>query len=89
MSDLAVTLTVEELRALIRDELRRALAQGEAKSEGDAIMTREEVAELLRVHPRVVTHYVQRRGLPGAKIIRQWRFRRSEVLAWQEQKRWV
>lgn len=50
------------------------------------IMTRNEVALLLRCSlPHVVT-LIERDGLPAFRLGKLWRFRRSEVLAWCERK---
>ena len=85
MSALAVTLTVDELRALVRDAVRAELGdRAEPESE---FMTRDQVAELLHVDVRSVTNYVKKRGLPAMKLGgNEWRFRRSEVLKWIEEK---
>lgn len=80
MTALAVTLTVEELRALVREAVIEAVGPRKATE----MMTREAVAELLDVHPRVVATYVRKRGLPGVQIGRTWRFVRAEVVAWIE-----
>jgi excisionase family DNA binding protein len=79
-TDLAVGLTVEELRALVRSALRAELDV--QPKELDEILTREQAAALLHLHPNVVTRYVKEHDLPGRKIGNEWRFRRSELLAW-------
>lgn len=63
-----------------------------ARSEGRAapdpatseIMTRTEVAALLRCSEPHVLTLVERSGLPAFRLGKLWRFRRSEVLAWCE-----
>ena len=50
------------------------------------IMTRAEVAALLRCSEPHVIALVEREQLPGFRLGRPWRFRRSEVLAWCEKK---
>lgn len=83
---LAVTLTVDELRALVRDAVRAEL--GERTETTAEIMTREQVAELLNVDVRTITNYVKKRGLPATKLGgNEWRFRRTEVLKWIEQRK--
>jgi excisionase family DNA binding protein len=47
----------------------------------EALLTTEEVAALLRVHPKQV-YRLLRRGLPGRRVGAEWRFERAEVLAW-------
>jgi excisionase family DNA binding protein len=46
------------------------------------IMTRNEVAELLRCSEPHVVALIEREGLPAFRLGKLWRFRRSEVLAW-------
>ncbi|MFZ5894593.1 MAG: helix-turn-helix domain-containing protein [Myxococcota bacterium] len=48
------------------------------------IMTRTEVAALLRCSEPHVLTLVERAGLPAFRLGKLWRFRRSEVLAWCE-----
>ncbi|HEY5241124.1 MAG TPA: helix-turn-helix domain-containing protein [Polyangiaceae bacterium] len=79
---LAVTLTVNELRELVRGEVQAALG---AKVD-DEVLTRDQVAKLLRVDPHTVTRYALRHRLPGSTIGGRWRFRRVEVLRWMEQR---
>lgn len=47
-----------------------------------AIMTLQEVAELLRVHQSTVHHLVRAGKIPAFTVGRIWRFRRSEVERW-------
>ncbi len=83
-NDLIVTMTVAELRSLMRDVVREELVA--RQSDEHEVLTRDEVAELLQVHPDVVTRYVRNDGLPGAKVGPEWRFRRSQILHWLESK---
>jgi putative molybdopterin biosynthesis protein len=46
-----------------------------------ALLTTEEVAQLLRVHPKHV-YRLLKRGLPARRVGSEWRFERGEVLAW-------
>jgi excisionase family DNA binding protein len=48
------------------------------------VMTRAEVAKLLRVHPATVARLVRQAGLPSHKlgVSREYRFLRDEVLQW-------
>ncbi|MCA9137747.1 MAG: helix-turn-helix domain-containing protein [Planctomycetales bacterium] len=50
-------------------------------------MTLQEVAEYLRLSEDVVYPLARKGELPGFKIGKQWRFRRSEIDAWLESKR--
>jgi putative molybdopterin biosynthesis protein len=46
-----------------------------------ALLTTEEVAKLLRVHPQHV-YRLLKKGLPARRVGSEWRFDRGEVLAW-------
>lgn len=50
------------------------------------IMTLEEVAEYLRVSERTVKEWVAQGKLPGGKLGTSWRFQRSEIENWVNQK---
>ena len=45
----------------------------------DAILTPEEAAAYLKVNPQTVYRNLRRGRLPGAKVGRQWRLRRSDL----------
>jgi len=47
----------------------------------DQLLTTEEVAEVLRVHPKHVYRLVKK-GLPARRVGSEWRFSRDDVLAW-------
>ena len=78
MSQMVVQLTVDELRALIREER----VQDAALPSGPDVMTRADVAKLMQVHANVIGRYIRELGFPAHKIGGEWRFLRSEVLAW-------
>lgn len=83
---LAVTLTVDELRSLVRDEVRRELGILKASDESADVLTREQAAKLLHVEAHTVTRWVKARGLPGHRLAGgEWRFRRSALLRWLDQ----
>jgi excisionase family DNA binding protein len=47
------------------------------------ILTRAEVAEILRCSAPQVVKLVRTKGLPGFQLgEREWRFRRRDVMAW-------
>ncbi len=46
----------------------------------DEILTIREVADLLKLHPKTVNKLANSGKLPGYRIGRQWRFRKSELL---------
>jgi excisionase family DNA binding protein len=52
----------------------------------EEIMTRAEVAQLLRCSEPHVSALVERDGLPAFRLGKLWRFKRSEVLAWCERR---
>lgn len=66
------------------ERIATAVARGIAKATpaASAILTREQVAELLNVHPQIVTRFVRNDGLVGMKLGSTWRFRRADVEAW-------
>jgi excisionase family DNA binding protein len=88
VSALAVTLTVEELRTLVREAVREEIA-GPAKAPLPEVMTRSQVADLLGIEEHTVTKYVKTKGLPGERLAGRgpWRFRRSAVLRWMEEQK--
>ncbi len=45
-----------------------------------------EAARYLRVHPRTVIRMAKQRELPGIRVGRLWRFRKSDVDRWLEMK---
>jgi putative molybdopterin biosynthesis protein len=47
----------------------------------DSLLTTDEVAEVLRVHPKHV-YRLLKQGLPGRRVGSEWRFSRADVLAW-------
>lgn len=47
----------------------------------DRMLTTDEVAELLRVHPKHV-YRLLKKGLPARRVGAEWRFDRGEVLRW-------
>jgi excisionase family DNA binding protein len=48
----------------------------------DDVLTREQAAEFLKVCTKTVSRLVKREGLPAVLIGREYRLRRSAVLAW-------
>jgi putative molybdopterin biosynthesis protein len=48
-----------------------------------ALLTTEEVAKLLRVHPQHV-YRLLKKGLPARRVGSEWRFDRAEVLSWSK-----
>lgn len=82
MSELAVTLTVEQLGQLVAERVREELARAPLTPQPE-VMTLAECAAFLRRHPKIVTKLTRDEALPVHYISdREPRFRRSEVLAW-------
>ena len=52
----------------------------------EEILTIREVADLLKLHPKTVNKLANSGKVPGYRIGRQWRFRKSEVLKAQRGK---
>lgn len=48
------------------------------------VLTAEEVAEYLRVHPYTLRRLVRAGKLPGFKVGGQWRFRKNVIDKWSE-----
>ena len=60
-----------------------SLSRGARKSN---LMTIEEVAEYLRVHPSTVYRLVRQGALPAVKIGKQWRVDRETLAQWLREK---
>jgi len=75
-----------ELRALrsevlgLRDLLTGGAPAGAAAQ--DEVLTRSQAAKLLRVCSESVSKLVRDEGLPCKRVGKEYRFRRSEMLAW-------
>lgn len=75
---------VSELRA-VRDEvasLRAFLAELGQAPANDEVLTRKQTAELLRVCIESITKLVRDEALPCKRVGKEYRFLRSQVLAW-------
>jgi excisionase family DNA binding protein len=51
-------------------------------TEEDEIMTLEEVAKYLKLQPQTVYKWAQEGQIPGAKLGKEWRFRRRILNEW-------
>jgi len=49
------------------------------------LMTVDETARLLRIHPETLREKARRGEIPATKLGRQWRFVREQVDAWLDQ----
>jgi len=54
---------------------------------GDQILTVREVAELLKINEKTAYKLAADLKLPGFKVGGSWRFRRSDIDAWIEEKK--
>jgi excisionase family DNA binding protein len=55
----------------------------EAKSERARILTLENVAQYLRVHPSTIYRLLKKRQLPAFKVGRDWRFNLESIDRWR------
>lgn len=46
------------------------------------IMTLEEVAEYLKLKPQTIYTWAQEKKIPGAKLGKEWRFKKSIIDEW-------
>ena len=49
---------------------------------GNDILTLEEVASYLRLTPQTIYKWAQEKRIPGAKLGKEWRFRKSIIDRW-------
>lgn len=79
---LAVTLTIEQLRDLVREACRLEIES--VRIDAEDVLTSEQTAELLKVCTKTLQDLVHRHGLPASRLVDNgpFRFVRSEVIAW-------
>ena len=63
----------------LRRPARRRLIPQPVETE---VLNAEGAARLLGVSTRLVLHHARQKKLPGKKIGKEWRFRRSALLEW-------
>jgi excisionase family DNA binding protein len=73
--DMIVTLRVSQLRALIREELAAVNGNGHGR-----LLTAEELAVKLQVHPATIYEKVKAKKIPFYQVGRFVRFSLQEVL---------
>jgi excisionase family DNA binding protein len=56
------------------------LKKKSATMESDEILTVEEVAALLKIHPKTVYKFLKANELQGHRFGRLWRFKKSEIM---------
>ena len=82
MSTMVVTLTTEELAALIRDEVKAALSDAELDSVKTTILTSEEAAAYLKMPVQVLRKRTRKGEVPSFKIGSLLRYRITELEDW-------
>ena len=55
----------------------------DSKNETPSILTLENVAQYLRVHPSTIYRLLKRRQLPAFKVGRDWRFNLESIDRWR------
>ena len=60
-------------------------AQENGRSPANDILTLEEVASYLRLTPQTIYKWAQEKRIPGAKLGKEWRFRKSIVDRWLDE----
>ena len=83
-SDLSVTLTVGQLRTLVREEIEKAAGQNGHQTE---LLTAEKLAEKLKVPESWVYEQSRLGNIPTHKLGRYIRFDLTEVLRNQKEKK--
>lgn len=75
---------LSELRAVRSEvaDLRDLLTELGQAPANDEVLTRKQTAELLGVCVESITRLVRDEGLPCTKLVKDYRFLRSQVLAW-------
>jgi excisionase family DNA binding protein len=56
--------------------------QENGRSPASDILTLEEVASYLRLTPQTIYKWAQEKRIPGAKLGKEWRFRKSIIDRW-------
>ena len=79
---LMVQLTTDQLRGLISDAVRDAIAN--SNSATLEYLTLEQAAELLQMSQRTVRERVRSDGLPALRAGSEYRFRRESIVDWLE-----
>lgn len=57
-------------------------AQENGRLPANDILTLEEVASYLRLTPQTIYKWAQEKRIPGAKLGKEWRFRKSIIDRW-------
>lgn len=84
-SALLVTLTVEQLRELIREEIRAAIGP-DGSATLDALLNAEQVAKILGVEPAYVYSQARVKKIPSIKIGKYRKFSPSQIKKWLDRR---
>jgi excisionase family DNA binding protein len=80
-----VMMTQDQLRELVGTAVRDAIGKG--AGEQPEYLTLDQVCELLQASRRTVRDWVQRDGLPAMKAGAEYRFTRTNIVRWLEERR--
>jgi len=80
-----VVISAAQLRVLIAEAVRDAIGKG--GGEPPEYLTLDQVCELLQASRRTVRDWVQRDGLPAMKAGAEYRFTRTNIVRWLEERR--
>lgn len=61
------------------------MTQNRNPGPGNDILTLEEVAAYLRLTPQTIYKWAQERRIPGVKLGKEWRFRKSILDRWLDE----
>jgi excisionase family DNA binding protein len=81
VSDLLVTLTVDQLRQIVREELK-AVGQGRTVAPLPPVLTSEQASEYLQIPVGVLRKRTAKGEVPSFKIGAVLRYRRAELDEW-------
>ncbi|HEY6877130.1 MAG TPA: hypothetical protein VI299_03885 [Polyangiales bacterium] len=84
--ELAMTLTCAELRALVGEEVRAALANAAARAHGPALLTLEQIAKKMQVSTRTITKWAKE-GMPYSRPGAKWGFELEGCRDWARKAR--
>lgn len=73
--------SLDDLRTIIREEIRAAVTAAPAPSTEPEWLNREDAAKLLDVHPDTVRRLP---GLPSYRVGKRRRYRRSDIIAYMQ-----
>lgn len=80
-----ISVTREELAGIVSDAVKTALQQ--AAIEPPEILTSKQAGALIGLSPITMERHAHAKRCPAFRHGRQWRFRRTEVIAWNAKER--